>query len=92
MRIWDLSLFSPHGLGQVVKPFPLEGNPPPGNEGNGSKPQGEGLFSLISKGEVEEDGIRPIEIVSGEEEFLQFGEGDFQIDLFTFLARGYPKE
>ena len=64
-------------LGQVVKPYPLEGNPPSGNEGNGSKPQGEGLFSLISKGQVEEDGVRPIVIVSGKENFLQFGEGDF---------------
>jgi len=44
-------------LGQVLKPLPLEGNPPSGNEGNRGKPQGEGLFGPVSKGQVEENGI-----------------------------------
>jgi hypothetical protein len=92
IRIWNLSLFSPHGLGQVVKPSLLEGNPPSGNEGNGSKPQGEGLFSLISIGQVEENGIRPIVVVSGEEDPFHSGKGNLQIDLFTTLSLGYLKE
>jgi hypothetical protein len=65
------------GLSQVVKPFLLKGNPPPGNNGYGSKPNGERLFGLISKGEIEEDGIRPIIIVTGEEELFHPGERDF---------------
>ncbi len=87
-----MSLFSPNGLGQVVKPLPLEDNPPSGDEGNGSKPQGESLFILISKGEVEENGIRPIIVVSGEEDLLHSGKGDSYIDLFTSLPLGYLKE
>jgi hypothetical protein len=35
------------------------------------------LLGLISKGEVEEDGICPIIIITGEEDFLHFGERDF---------------
>jgi hypothetical protein len=65
------------GLFQVVEPLLLKGDPPPGNNDNGSKPNGERLFGLISKGEVEEDRIRTIIIVSGEKDFLHPGERDF---------------
>ena len=82
----------PDNLGQVVKPFPLKGNSPSGNEGYGSKPQGEGLFSPIPKGEVKENGIRPIIVVSGEEDLLHSGKRDLHIDLFTTLSLGYLKK
>jgi hypothetical protein len=48
---------------------------------------------LISKGEIEEDGIRPIIIVTGEEELFHPGERDFKMDFFNTLAlRSLKKE
>jgi hypothetical protein len=59
-----------------MKPFFLECDPSSGNEGDGSKPQGERLFCLIAKGEIEEDGVRPVIIITGKEDLLHFGEGN----------------
>jgi len=41
---------------------------------------------LIAKGEIEEDGICAIIIISGEEDLLHFGEGNFQMDSLTLLS------
>lgn len=79
-------------LGKVVKPFPLKGNPPSGNEGDGGKPQGEGVLSLIPKGEVEEHRIRTIVVVTGKEDRLDFGEGNPQVDPLTIPSPGHLKE
>jgi hypothetical protein len=54
----------------------LKRNPSSGDEGNRRKSQGEGLFGRIAKREIEEDGIRPIIIIAGEEDLIHLGEGD----------------
>jgi len=64
------------GLFQVVEPLLLKGDPPPGNDGNRGEANGERLLGFLSKGEVEEDRIRTIVIVSGENDFLHSGERD----------------
>jgi hypothetical protein len=43
------------------------------------------LIGLISKGEVKEDGIRSIIIITGEEDLLHLGEGNFQMDSLSPL-------
>jgi len=70
----------------------LEGDPPSGNDGNGGKPEGESLSPVILEGEVEQDGVRSIIIVSGEGDLSHPGKGDCQVDLFPFLARGHLKK
>ena len=87
-----MPLFSHGGLGEVIEPFLLKDNPPPGNEGDGSKSQGEGFLSLIPKGEVEEDRIRAIVVVPGKEDLLDFGKGNLQVNLLITPFPGYSKE
>ena len=65
------------GFSQIVEPFVLEGDPPPGDESNGCKPQCEGSLRLIAKGDIQEDSIPPVIVVPGEEDFLHLGEGNF---------------
>jgi hypothetical protein len=80
------------GLRQEIKPLLLEGDPTPGNDGDGSESEGERLPTLITKGEVEEDGIRSIIIISGTGDLFHTGKGDFQIDLFTIFSFRNLKE
>jgi hypothetical protein len=54
----------------------LKRNPSSGDEGNRRESQGEGLFGRIAKREIEEDGIRPIIIIAGEEDLIHLGEGN----------------
>jgi hypothetical protein len=70
----------------------LEGDPPSGNDGNRSKPEGERFPPLIAKGEVEENGVRSIIVVSGTGDLFHTGKGDFQIDLFTLFSFRHLKE
>ena len=65
------------GLGQKCKPLVLEGDPPSGNDGNGGESEGKGFFRLITEGEVEENGVRSIKIVSGAGDLFHAGKGDF---------------
>ena len=80
------------GFGQKVEPLSLEGDPTPGNDGDGSESEGEGFPPLITKGEVEEDGVRSIIIISGTGDLFHTGKGDFQIDLFSAFSFGHLEE
>jgi hypothetical protein len=79
------------GLIQKVEPLFLKSDPPSGDNGNGSKSEGEGFSTLITEGEIEEDGIRSIIIVSGEGDLFHAGKRDLQIDCFTPFPSGHLK-
>ena len=80
-------------LGKVVEPFFLKGDSSPWNERNGGKPESEGFFILVPKGEVEKNRIRSIVVVPCEENLLHLLNGDPQIDpLIFFLLRDLERE